>query len=331
MPRQLIRQRWLRWVNRRIPRSDAQQFMQRNIFILPTGTGLIFGILLVIMLLTGINYQNSLVYLLTFLLGVVFVAAMHQTHKNLAGLKLTLVQAGEGHVGDRIPFVFRGAADDSDAIAVSLSLPENSVSLQHVLAHETTDMVLMARGERRGYLLPERVRVETRFPFGLLKAWSWIRPASAAIVYPRPIAPPEWSGGVAEDDESSDAAVTVAGHDQAELRPWRQGDLTQRVQWKRYARTGDMVIADWEGEQGSPSWLDFDAFPGVDVEVRLSYLAAQIIERSKSNEPFGLRLPSTRIEPDTGPTHTASCLRELAVYGLPEPGRDVPASKEMPS
>lgn len=293
--------------------------MQRNIFILPTAVGLVFGLLLVIMLLTGINYQNSLIYLMTFLLGVVFVAAMHQTHKNLSGLKLTLVQAGEGHVGERIPFVFRGAADASDAIAIKLSLPESGATLSHVLAHETADLVLMAKGDCRGYLLPDRVRVETRFPFGLLKAWSWIRPASAAIVYPKPITPPEGHWSTADEAESSDASVSVAGQDQAEFRPWRQGDLSQRVQWKRYARNGEMVIADWEGEQGSPSWLDYDAFPGVDTELRLSYLVAQVIERSKSQDAFGLRLPGIRIAPDSGPAHTAGCLRELAVFGLPVP------------
>ncbi|MDX1754937.1 MAG: DUF58 domain-containing protein [Marinobacter sp.] len=326
MPLQSISQRWQQWVNRRIPRTDAQQFQQRNIFILPTGMGLIFGALLVVMLLTGINYQNSLVYLLTFVLGVVFVAAMHQTHSNLAGLKLTLVQAGEGHVGDRIPFVFRGAADDSDAIAVKLMLGDSTVTRHHVMAHETTDMVLMAEGQRRGYLLPDRIRVETRFPFGLLKAWSWLRPASAAIVYPRPITPPDWSRMTADDGEASESAAKIAGQDQAELRPWRPGDLSQRVQWKRFARSGEMVIADWEGEQGHPGWLDFEAFPGVDVEMRLSYLTAQVLERAKSTEAFGLRLPSTTIEPDSGVAHTAACLRALAVHGLTAPVGQSPES-----
>ena len=60
---------WQRWVNRRLPRSDCQQFSQKNLFILPTGAGVVFCVLLLIMLITAINYQNSLIYLLTFVLG----------------------------------------------------------------------------------------------------------------------------------------------------------------------------------------------------------------------------------------------------------------------
>jgi hypothetical protein len=95
-----IRSRWptwvRNWINRRIPRSDVQLLTQRNLFILPTAAGVVFGMLLLIMLITAINYQNSLIYLLTFLLGAVLVGAMHQTHRNLSDLDLTLVQAGEG-------------------------------------------------------------------------------------------------------------------------------------------------------------------------------------------------------------------------------------------
>src|SRR5690554_7811058 len=97
-----IRRRWRAWANRRTPAQDRRQFDRRSIFILPTTAGVVFGLLLVVMLLTGINYQNSLIYLLTFLLGALFVAAMHQTHNNLNGLELTLIQAGEGFAGDPI-------------------------------------------------------------------------------------------------------------------------------------------------------------------------------------------------------------------------------------
>ena len=84
--RNSLNTRWRRWINRRIPRADSQILSQKNIFILPTAAGVVYGLLLLIMLITGINYQNSLIYLLTFLLGAVFVGAMHQTHRNLSGL-----------------------------------------------------------------------------------------------------------------------------------------------------------------------------------------------------------------------------------------------------
>jgi uncharacterized protein (DUF58 family) len=313
-----IKRRWQRWINKRIPRRDSQIFSQRNIFILPTGAGVVFGILLLIMLITGINYQNSLIYLLTFILGAVFVAAMHQTHRNLAGLEITLLSGGEGFPGEALPFRFRAVASGHDSLALSLSCHETRVDQQHVFQSEPANLSLSLAPTRRGYFRPDRIRVETRFPFGLLKAWSWLRPVSAGIVYPTPIAAPEVASTVQDGDRADDAR-SVDGNDHADIRPWREGDPSQRVLWKRFARTGEMVIADWEGEQGSPQWLDYEAFRGVDQELRLSYLAYQVMERMKTNQPFGLNLPGQVIEPDVGKTHGVRCLKALAVFGIEKP------------
>lgn len=313
-----IRNRFQRWVHRRIPRADVQTFSQKTIFILPSGAGVVFGLLLLVMLVTGINYQNSLIYLLTFMLGALFVGAMHQTHRNLAGLTVTLVRAGEGTAGDDIPFRFRLTAGKDDSLSVHLSVEDSNLGPIHVLAGESQTVTLPVPSAYRGYLRPDRIRIETRYPFGLLKAWSWLRPAASGVAWPRPVPAPE-SQSTVEDDSDNDRARRKAGQDEADLRPWREGDLSPRVMWKRFARSGQMVVADWQAQQGSPHWLDFAAFPGTDTELRLSYLAWQVAERSARGERFGLSLPGESIEPDTGPVHTQRCLTALAVYGEEKP------------
>jgi uncharacterized protein (DUF58 family) len=314
----VIRKRWQHWVNQRIPRSDQLAFGQRNIFILPTGAGVVFGVLLLIMLITGINYQNSLIYLLTFLLGAVVVAAMHQTHRNLSGLELTLIQAGEGFAGDLIAFRLRAVSPHHDTLALSLACDDVILTQQHIPAGQQADLNLSVPSYQRGYLQPDRILVETRFPFGLFRAWSWLRPVTFGIVYPNPLAASDVVSTVQDGDDQSQSR-SLDGNDHAEIRPWREGDMSQRVQWKRYARTGEMVIADWEGEQGSPQWLDYEAYAGVDRELRLGYLAHQVLERAKSNSRFGLNLPGHAIEPDTGAAHISRCLKALAVFGLEQP------------
>lgn len=314
----LIRSRFQNWLNRRIPRSDVQVLTQRNLFILPTAAGVMFGLLLLIMLLTGINYQNSLIYLITFLLGAVFVGAMHQTHRNLSGLEFTLVQAGEGFAGDDIVFRLRAAAGKDDAIAFTLFADDLSMPVGHVPAGQSVDVALPVSSAFRGYLRPDRIRIETRFPFGLLKAWSWMRPVSAAVVFPRPIVAPDVVSAV-EDGERTANSRSPEGNDHAELRPWREGDMSQRIMWKRFARSGQMVVADWEADKGSPHWLDFNAFAGTDYELRLSYLSWLVLERGKSGARFGLHLPGQVIEPDSGAAHATRCLRALAVWGEEKP------------
>ncbi|WP_339802051.1 DUF58 domain-containing protein [uncultured Marinobacter sp.] len=322
-----LQRRWQYWINRRIPRSDRCRFDRHSIFILPTGAGVLFGVLLLVMLITGINYQNSLIYLLTFMLGAVFVAAMHQTHNNLSGLELTLLRPGEGFAGDDLPFSLRIAADH-EAQGIQLSYPDQSPLTLTLSRAEMADGVLSIPVRQRGLFTPDRIRIETRFPFGLLKAWSWLRPETPAVVYPRPIRPVHAMEAVA-DGEELEATRISPGQDQVELRPWREGDLSARIDWKRFARNGDMSVADWQGEQGSPQWLDYDAFPGVDRELRLSYLASLVLARETAAQPYGLRLPGLRLEPDLGASHRARCLRALGLFGFErQTGSAVTAARE---
>ncbi|WP_097461596.1 DUF58 domain-containing protein [Mangrovitalea sediminis] len=318
-PRRLLRQRWQHWVDQRVGRSDRVCFEQRNIFIVPSGAGLVFCGLLVVMLLTGINYQNSLIYLLTFLLGTLFFLSIVQTYQSLAGLELIVVEAGEGEVGSLSRIGLRFIADnDRDYPSLTVAAdPRHPVNFS-VMAGNSVDVELGLPLRRRGPVDLPRLRIETRFPFGLLKAWSWGRPLSRGLAWPAAIpCPPERVGTLAADEGAPSSAL--AGVDWIDLRPYRQGDPLQRVQWKRYARSEDMVTADWQAGLLDPDWLDLEAFPGVDVELRLNYLAHLIDLRELSGKPYGLKMGPRRYGPGLGAAHRLSCMRALAWHGFEGP------------
>ncbi|MEE9254876.1 MAG: hypothetical protein V3U43_08070, partial [Pseudomonadales bacterium] len=66
--------RWLKsWLDRRFPPSRTVTLDRRNVFIFPTREGFAFGLLLLLLLLGAINYQNTLVFAFAFLLASLFV------------------------------------------------------------------------------------------------------------------------------------------------------------------------------------------------------------------------------------------------------------------
>ncbi|HKI74263.1 MAG TPA: hypothetical protein VJ998_06460, partial [Pseudomonadales bacterium] len=79
------------WLARRMPPANSIRLNQSNIFILPTREGLYFALVMVFMVVAAINYQNSLVFGLAFLLVSLFMVSILHTFRNLSGLVL---QAG---------------------------------------------------------------------------------------------------------------------------------------------------------------------------------------------------------------------------------------------
>ena len=85
-----LRRRFDSWVQARQPQTDVQHLTHRNVYILPTKAGLLFGLTVATLLVASINYQLNLGYALTFLLAGSAIVSMHWTHKTLRGLTLHL-------------------------------------------------------------------------------------------------------------------------------------------------------------------------------------------------------------------------------------------------
>ena len=67
------------------PERGEVVLVQRRIFILPTGAGITFAVVLLLMLTGSINYALSLGFILAFLLAGLAIVAMLHTFRNLAG------------------------------------------------------------------------------------------------------------------------------------------------------------------------------------------------------------------------------------------------------
>ncbi len=58
-----------------------------------------FGALLLLMLIAGLNYANSLALLMTFLLAGLALVAMHACHRNLLGLTVAELSSQDSFAG----------------------------------------------------------------------------------------------------------------------------------------------------------------------------------------------------------------------------------------
>ena len=63
------RRRFRQWWRLRLRPTDTQVLTQRNVYIVPTGAGLMWGLTIVVLLIASINYSLSLGSALPFLLA----------------------------------------------------------------------------------------------------------------------------------------------------------------------------------------------------------------------------------------------------------------------
>jgi len=317
--------RFRRWLDRRIPPASPITLTQRNIFIFPTPTGFAFGGLIALLILGGINYQSSLVYGVAFLLGSVFLVTILYTFRNLSGLRLELAGARPGFVGEDIEFSVRvvrpavgkggGRRGQRGREGIQLGWPRGIMQWAELYDHEAATLRLYLTATRRGLFHPGRLLVETYYPLGLLRAWTWVDLGARALVYPRPLFEdlPRPGTGRREEGELIDPH---GSEDFADIREYRTGDPVKHILWRSYARGGDLAVKRYASYLEPRLWLDLDAVHG-NLEERLSRLTGQALQASRLEREFGLRLAGTVFPPARGEAQLERVLRELALHALP--------------
>lgn len=311
-PRQALRA----WWQARLKPVEQWTLTQRSIYILPTRAGLAFALTLLLLLLASINYQLTLGYALTFLLAGSALASMHMTHAVLRGLRLHLRPPAASFAGGRIELdlVITNAGPRRHGLGFGVA-QQGELAWTDIDAQGQTHVHVSLLAERRGRLPLPLLQVESRFPFGLFRAWSVWRPAGEVWVYPRPEAPPPPLPPGSPSSGGPSRASRAGGGEFDGLRSWRRGDGPRQVAWKKVARTGELVSRDQRESVRLQRWLDWTATAGLpEPEQRLSRLCAWVMQADAQGLDFGLRLPGRRLDLGSGAEQRRLALELLAEW-----------------
>jgi uncharacterized protein (DUF58 family) len=319
------------WIARREGVEHGDVLLDRKrVYILPTRAGLIFGAAMIVLLIGSINYGLQLGFLLTFLVTSIAVVGMYHTHRNLARVLLRGHRAEPVFAGDVATFellVINPTPEARHALNFSFVLPTRRKagglfrrerpmpgSWADVPAGGSRSVELSLPTRRRGRRACPRVRIETRFPFGLWQAWAYFTPPISAIVYPKPEedAPPL---PLALGGSLYGAGVAASGEDFAGVRPYQDGDSQRMIAWKLAARSDELSVKLFEAAAGGELTLDFDALPPhLGVEGRLARLARWVLDADAAQLRYALRLPGVAVDLASGAEQRERCLTALALY-----------------
>jgi uncharacterized protein (DUF58 family) len=316
-----LRQRVRAWWLARLRPVDQWTLGQRTVYIVPTRAGLAFGLTLLMLLLGSINYQLNLGYALTFLLAGSALASMHMTHDSLRGLTLHLRPTAACHVGAaallEVVATNPGAARHGLGFSVlsEQGEPSEPTIAWAEIAARAQSVVTVSHGfAQRGHHMLPALQVESRFPFGLFRAWSVWRPAGKVWVYPRAEQPaPPLPAATALSDAGQHSRESAGGEFDG-VRPWRRGDGPRQVVWKKVAHSGEMISRDNRESSQQQLWLDWALAPGPSPEARLARLTAWVLSAEAQGARWGLRLPGTELPPDSGHAHRERALQTLALW-----------------
>jgi uncharacterized protein (DUF58 family) len=306
------------------PDGEQITLARRRVYILPTRQGLLYGLALFVMLLGSMNYSNSMGFMLTFMLASLGLIAMHACHANLNGLTLAAGRVDAVFAGETARFhiqLFNAGREPRTGLVVGAEDGDTTVS-GDLEAGEYGNISVPLPARRRGWLTLGRLSVETTYPLGLFRAWSWVHMDMRVLVYPAPaqhappLPPPLEGHGAGRPSEQGD-------EDFSGLRSYRAGDSPRHIAWKASAREQMLLTKQFTGSGDQTRWLDIALLPQFDLEERLTILCRWVLDAHAQNLHYGLRLPGDSVPPGHGDAQRERCLQMLALSGSDTAKQDV--------
>jgi len=321
--RQTFNKHYQQWVFRRLPPVKKIRLDNRKLFIFPTRSGFVFFGLLLLLWLVATNFENNLVFAFTFLLASLFVVGVFHTFLNLSGLHIEGGRATPGFAGATAEFEYLlSQGGKRERYSIEFSHPGVDPVIESLVANEIKAIYLSIPVTHRGWFGAQRITVQSVYPLGLLKVWTYLQFDTKALVYPKAIdVPLPAQLAVGQNDKTSSEnylAHNSGSDDFVGLEKYQLGESLNHIAWKQFAREQGMLTKHYADAIDDQIWLDWEALPGMDTEARLSRLCAWALRFSESSQPFGLRLPGLELPPSTGRAHCDRVLRELALFELPK-------------
>ncbi len=286
----------------------------RRIFVLPSRAGMVYALLLLGIWLGAVNYNNNLAFLLCFLLIGLGISTKIHTFRNLLGVELEMDDAPAVFAGDQTSFPLRLInPGERERIGLEVIHAAGDRHTVDIPPRGTTEIRITVPTRTRGSLDAGEILIRSRFPTGLVTAWSRVNPDAATLVYPRPEpvapSPPATTGG-----RRSGVFLREGDDDFQGLRRYQPGDSLRKMAWRIVARGQEPQVKQFASVTTGSVWLRWGDTAGLATEQRLARLCRWVLEAEAAGQQFGLGLPGRRIQPGRGPAHRNRCLAELARF-----------------
>ena len=294
---------------------------RKNLYTFPNLTGSLYLLAMLVIWMLGTNYQNNLILALAYLMASIFVVSILHAFTNLSGVTVRAVAAKPTFAGDAATFILelactaKAGCDNIELRWAKAAKTGSETQIISIPPNEPRQVSVRSPSIRRGYLHPGRLLIQSRFPLGIIRCWTWVNLDIQALVYPTPMAIEE-PQSQASDGKDEGGNRQRGGDDFSGLRHYQAGDPIKHIAWKQYAQDKGLFTKDYEAQRSADKWLDWDSL-NYPQELRLSGLCYWALEYERQQIPYGVRLPGLNLAPAQGEHHLHQVLEALATFNLP--------------
>lgn len=290
-------------------------FKNKRTYIIPTWFGLGYAGTCLILFSMSFAFNSNFSYFLSFLIASLAVFSMPITNKNIQQLYITDIDIDpyeSGHPGMAQVKIKNNGTWAAQNVLIDLDGDEYFIEV--IQPNEEVEVNLMLKPQKRGEYLVPRVRLQSVFPFNLLKSWKYYYSDSKYYVFPLRKGESQWparsTSNLEGSQRSSSNQDVFNGH-----RQYTNRDAMTKIDWRVWARTQELVVKQFEGFSQLKAEFSWEQTAHLkDFETRLSQLSLWISEAENTGAEYSLQLLHYKMPRARGFDHYNDIMAKLSVF-----------------
>jgi uncharacterized protein (DUF58 family) len=304
---------WQRWIEKRIVFGNPQILNANNLYIIPSGFGWAYGVVVFIIFVGAVNSQINTIFMLTFLLGVIGMISAWEAHANLKNLALKFITIEDSQEGTPAKITIFIPANEKLRWGVEFHVASQPKIRLEKIPPEGIQLIVPIETEDRGYFSLPPIIISSLFPFGIFSVWSYAYFDAHYYVYPRPVDPGFWPDSfLVQNIKQKHAVGDEEFYDLKQVEnPWSE---PKRIHWKIAAKGQGWYLKVMDSNEIDYWLFKLDDLPAKDLELKLQNLSYWLHTAEANNLMYGLELKAAPTDFARGKKHLQHCLRQLALY-----------------
>jgi uncharacterized protein (DUF58 family) len=299
-----LKNTWQNWLAKRFQMQDEKTLSQRDVLVFLFQQGYLYVVLIILTFIAGVNYANNLILGFCFLISAILCISFYLTFKQLHGLQISLHVQDVGQVGK--PLLLSLYFRQPTAQVRYLYVKTDDQIQQCKLTETQYKLALSFTPAERGQFHFPVVQIYTVYPFGLVRAWSYLYHRRSAWIAPQ-------SRELTVDRKLSGTTDEPDFDEFRELKKFQLGDSLQAVSWKQAARGQGLYVKVFE-QQENDQQLDiyYEHMPSISHEERLKMMMGIVEQCEQLKVPYQLVLPKITLARDVGEKQFEQAKKALA-------------------
>jgi uncharacterized protein (DUF58 family) len=298
-------------VAKKLTQYPSPTISRKNIYIFPTKHGFQIGLFIILSLIAATIYQINLGLIILVTLSILFFLSILITFENINHLSFHPVESivsNQNNKGIKIQVTNH---THQKKLTFQISSRDNSLQSSDVnfYAGENTVFLQGLFRQRGRYDFP-LLKIETVFPFGIVRAWSWLQLKEPIYVYPAPI---QYFKNFNHFLTQTLKNQSNSNEDFDGIDQFQEGMSESKIAWKISNSKNQLYIKKFEKHLNiSKILIDYEQIPGTDHEAKLGIMVYLLFDCLQQKKEFAIKIKDVESEYGQTSVHLNKLLKIIA-------------------